>query len=72
MTLDDALAKAAALFDEAAAEAVADSEDVLRHHGATDEELRIELNRVRAEMAAHRLSMLSTVLAQWETGLGVQ
>jgi cytidylate kinase len=70
VTLDEALERAGRRFDEAAASNAAGVEDLLRQHAASDEEIDIEMARVRAQHAADRRLMLATVIAifySWHT-----
>ena len=67
MTLDEALAKGHARLDEIAEQILTDTEDVLRHHGATDEEVGIELDRVRQELSIVRSRMIATIVCGWES-----
>jgi hypothetical protein len=63
VTLDQALEKAGRRFDEVAASNLVSVEEMLRHHGASSEEIDIELARVRAQHAEDRRRMLATVIA---------
>jgi hypothetical protein len=63
MRLDEVLEKAGRRFDEVAASNLVNTETMLRHHGADDEELAIELARLRAQHAADRQRLLATVIA---------
>lgn len=67
-TIEEALAYAAAAFDEAASSALADAEAVLHSRGAAPEELRLELSRLAAEHAAERRRHLQRVRVWLETG----
>jgi hypothetical protein len=69
MTLEAALQRVGDEFDVIAADALADSEAVLRHRGATDEEVEIELSRLRADTEAARAEVLASVVAAWHTGV---
>ena len=68
MTADEAVAKAATALDEIADRVLADVEAMLKHRGASDEELRFELERARAEVASTRQRMLQEVRAFVESG----
>ena len=68
MTADEAVAKAATALDEIAARVLADVEAMLRNRGATDEELRLELERAVAEIAATRHRALQQARAFVESG----
>lgn len=63
MTLEQALEKAGRRFDEVAASNLVSAEEMLRHHGADDEELAIELARLKAQHAADRRHLLAAVIA---------
>jgi hypothetical protein len=63
VTLEQALEKADRLFDEAAATNLANTETLLKHHGASAEELAIELARLKEQHAADRRRVLETVVA---------
>lgn len=63
MTLDEALEKAGRRFDEVAATHLLNTEEMLRHHGASSEEIDLELARLRAQHTADRRLMLATVVA---------
>jgi hypothetical protein len=71
VTLDEALAKADSKTSELIADARVATEDLLRNHGATDEEVAIELERFAAEAAALRAQASAIVRAMWETGSGI-
>jgi hypothetical protein len=63
VTLEQALEKAGRLFDEVATSNLVSTEEMLRHHGATAEELAIELARLKAQHAEDRRRVLATVIA---------
>lgn len=63
ITLEQALEKAGRRFDEVAADNLVSVEDMLRHHGATDEEVSIELARLRAQHRADRQHLLAAITA---------
>ena len=63
MSLDDALEKAGRQFDAVAASHLVNTEEILRHRGASSEEIDLELARVKAQHAEDRRRMLATVIA---------
>jgi DNA anti-recombination protein RmuC len=63
MTLNEVLEKAGRRFDEIAASHLVSVEEMLRHHGATSEELDIELARLRAQHAEDRQHLLAAITA---------
>jgi hypothetical protein len=67
MTVDEAVAKAATKLDEITARVLSDVEAMLKNRGATDEELRLELERTREEIAAFRHRALQEARAFIET-----
>jgi hypothetical protein len=68
VTLGQALCKVGDEFDDIAADVLTECEDVLRHRGASAEELEIELSRMRAELADARRRGLQAVRVFAETG----
>jgi hypothetical protein len=69
VTADEAVAKTATMFDEIAGTALTDAEAMLRNRGASDEELGLELERMRSETAKIRHRALQQVRAFVETGV---
>lgn len=67
MTLDDALRKAEAALDELVDDARQATEDMLRHRGASEEELDSEMNRFEQQAAALRVQVSATVRAMYAT-----
>ena len=67
MTADDAIAKVVTALDEIADRVLADVEALLKNRGATDDELRLELERTREEIAAFRHRALQEARAFVET-----
>ena len=63
MTLSAALEQAGKRFDEVAASNLVSAEEMLRHHGASAEEIAIELARLRAQHVADRQRLLAAVVA---------
>jgi hypothetical protein len=68
MTLDEALAKAAAELDRIEAQLLSDTEAKLMNHGAEPEELQLALAWQRGELAAVRARVMEMVRVAWWTG----
>jgi hypothetical protein len=63
-----ALEQAAVVFDQHVETCIADYEIILRDHGATDDELAAELERLRADCLEERARVLGQVRAWLERG----
>ena len=63
MTLDEVLEKAGRRFDEIAASNLVNTEEMLRHHNASSEEIDLELTRLRAQHAEDRQHLLAAITA---------
>lgn len=68
MTLDEALQKIGAEFDEISEDRITDVEAMLLCRGAALEEIDSEVSRIRAEHASERQRLLRHVSAWLQTG----
>ena len=68
MTIDEALAKAAAQIDEIFARSTDNLEGLLIEHGATDEELAAEMARQERLRAQERVRMLAELRVWLQRG----